>query len=104
MQAIILILASVNILMTISLLFSLMASERRRKGKEDISNDAIARLESYISRGFESLERENDEFRKEVSSFPAVSLLECIYFIAKRPLFTLRGSDKKHDGNRLSHE
>ena len=55
MQAIILILASVNILMTISLLFSLMASERRRKGKEDISNDAIARLESYISRGFETL-------------------------------------------------
>ena len=101
MQAIILILASVNILMTISLLFSLMASERRRKGKEDISNDAIARLESYISRGFESLERENDEFRKEVSSYLEKSLNASIS--SQSDLFSRSEAQTKSMTETVSH-
>ena len=101
MQAIILILASVNILMTISLLFSLMVSERRRKGKEDISNDAIARLESYISRGFESLERENDEFRKEVSSYLEKSLNASIS--SQSDLFSRSEAQTKSMTETVSH-
>ena len=74
MESLILTLVAVNLLLVLSLIISLVTASKRRKAMEGNGKVDFTSLENFIAREFESIERENSEFRREVTAYLEKSL------------------------------